>query len=42
MKIEKESSFERARQLTGELLDIFALNPVYKQIRLTVDVDPLS
>lgn len=42
MKIEKESSFERARQLTGELLEIFALNPVYKQIRLTVDVDPLS
>jgi primosomal protein N' (replication factor Y) len=42
LKIEKESSFERARQLTAELLEIFALNPVYKQINVSVDVDPLS
>lgn len=41
MKIERESSFERAKGLTAELLEIFSLNPVYKQIRVTVDVDPL-
>lgn len=41
MKIEKESSFERAKDLTAELIEIFSLNPVYKQIRLTVDVDPV-
>ncbi len=41
MKIERESSFERAKDLTSELLEIFSLNPVYKQIRVTVDVDPL-
>jgi len=41
MKIEKGSSFERAKELTAELLEIFTLNPVYKQIRVTVDIDPL-
>lgn len=41
MKIEKEASFEKAKGLTGELIDIFSKNPVYRQIRLTVDVDPL-
>ena len=41
MKIERESSFERAKDLTAELLEIFSLNPVYKQIRVTVDIDPL-
>ncbi|MEX0987163.1 MAG: primosomal protein N' [Bacteroidales bacterium] len=40
LKIEKEASFERAKQLTGELLEIFSQNPVYKQIRVSLDVDP--
>ncbi len=41
MKIERGASFERAKKLTSELLEIFALNPVYKKIRVTVDVDPM-
>ncbi len=41
MKIEKESSFERAKNLTAELLEILSLNPIYKKIHVTVDVDPL-
>ena len=41
LKIEKEASVEKAKGLVGELLDIFAENPVYKQIRRTVDVDPM-
>lgn len=41
MKIEKESSFERAKNLLAELVEIFSLNPIYKKIRLIVDVDPM-
>jgi primosomal protein N' (replication factor Y) len=41
LKIEKEASVERAKGLIAELVDIFSKNPVYRQIRLTVDVDPL-
>jgi primosomal protein N' (replication factor Y) len=41
LKIEKEASFEKAKGLIAGLIDIFSNNPVYKQIRLTVDVDPL-
>lgn len=40
LKIEKEASVEKAKALTGELVDIFMKNPVYRQIRLNVDVDP--
>lgn len=41
LKIEKEASFEKAKGLIAELIDIFSKKPVYKQIRLNVDVDPL-
>jgi len=41
LKIEKEASVERAKGLAGELIDIFSQNPVYRQIRLNVDVDPV-
>jgi primosomal protein N' (replication factor Y) len=40
LKVEKEASVEKAKRLVGELLDIFAANPVYRQIRQNVDVDP--
>jgi primosomal protein N' (replication factor Y) (superfamily II helicase) len=40
LKIEKEASVERAKRLVGELIDIFSENPVYRQIRRNVDVDP--
>lgn len=41
VKIEKEASVEKAKKLISELLSIFSKNPVYKQIRCNVDVDPL-
>lgn len=41
LKIEKEASVEKAKGLIAELIDIFSKNPVYRQIRLAVDVDPL-
>ncbi|MFC2080477.1 primosomal protein N', partial [Bacteroidota bacterium] len=41
LKIEKEASVEKAKGLISELLYIFSENPVYKQIRCNVDVDPL-
>ncbi len=40
LKIEKEASVEKAKRLVGELLDIFSENPVYRQIRRNIDVDP--
>jgi primosomal protein N' (replication factor Y) len=40
LKIEREASFEKAKNLIGQLLEIFGENPVYKQIRKTIDVDP--
>jgi primosomal protein N' (replication factor Y) len=40
LKVEKEASVEKAKRLVGELLDIFSENPVYRQIRRNVDVDP--
>ncbi len=40
LKVEKEASVEKAKRLVGELLDIFSQNPVYRQIRRNVDVDP--
>ena len=41
LKIEKGKSVDKAKQITGEVLDVFSLNPVYKKIRFTVDVDPV-
>jgi primosomal protein N' (replication factor Y) len=41
LKIEKEASFEKAKGILGEVLEIFGQNPVYKQIRKIVEVDPL-
>lgn len=40
LKIEKEVSVERAKTIVGELLENFSANPVYRQIRRAVDVDP--
>lgn len=40
LKIEKEISAEKVKQKLAALLDIFSQNPVYRQIRVTVDVDP--
>ncbi|MEN8228709.1 MAG: primosomal protein N' [Bacteroidota bacterium] len=40
LKIEREASFERARQLLKEVLDGISGNEVYKSIRISVDVDP--
>ncbi len=40
LKIEKEASFEKAKGLISELMEIFAASPVFKQIRRTLDVDP--
>jgi primosomal protein N' (replication factor Y) len=41
LKIEKEASFEKAKGLISELLSRFSENPIYKQIRSNIDVDPL-
>jgi len=41
IKVEKEASVDKAKKLIREILEIWSANPVYKQIRLNVDVDPL-
>jgi primosomal protein N' (replication factor Y) len=41
LKVEKEASVEKAKNILSELMDIFSASPVYKQIRKVVDVDPL-
>ncbi|MCF8227086.1 MAG: primosomal protein N' [Bacteroidales bacterium] len=41
LKIEKDASFEKAKELIGTILELFGGGAVYKQIRATVDVDPL-
>lgn len=41
LKIEREAGMEKVKSLLGELMDIFAVNPVYRQIRRSIDVDPL-
>ena len=41
LKVEKEASVEKAKNILSELMDIFSESPVYKQIRKVVDVDPL-
>lgn len=41
IKIEREASYEKARQIIGEKLRKLEDNPVYRGIRVNVDVDPL-
>ena len=40
LKIEREVSYERARELLKEVLDRLSGNVVYRAVRITVDVDP--
>jgi len=40
LKVEKEASFERARELLKEALDQLAGNDVFRSVRISVDVDP--
>ncbi len=40
LKIEREASYERARELLKGILDGISGNEVYKSIRISVDVDP--
>jgi primosomal protein N' (replication factor Y) len=41
IKIEREASFERARELLKEVLDGLAGNEVFRSVRISIDVDPL-
>jgi primosomal protein N' (replication factor Y) len=40
LKIERDASFERARELLKEVLDGLARNEVFRSVRISVDVDP--
>ena len=40
LKIEKEASYERARELVKEVLKELSGNEVYRSVRFSVDVDP--
>jgi primosomal protein N' (replication factor Y) len=40
LKIEREASYEKARELLKEVLDTISGNEVYKSIRISIDVDP--
>ncbi|MCK5137286.1 MAG: primosomal protein N' [Bacteroidales bacterium] len=40
LKIEREASYERARELIKEVLDKISKNEVYRSIRISIDVDP--
>jgi primosomal protein N' (replication factor Y) len=40
LKIEKEASYERARELLKEILQGLSGNEVYRSVRFSVDVDP--
>jgi primosomal protein N' (replication factor Y) len=40
LKIEREASYERARNLVREVLDKIGSNEVYRSIRISIDVDP--
>jgi len=40
LKIEREASYERARELLKEVLDTISENEVYRAIRISIDVDP--
>jgi primosomal protein N' (replication factor Y) len=41
LKIEKEASYERAKELLKEVLNGLSKNEVYRSVRISVDVDPL-
>jgi len=40
LKIEKEASYERARELLKEVLKGLSGNEVYRSVRISIDVDP--
>jgi len=40
LKIEREASHERARELLKGVLDEISHNEVYRSVRIQVDVDP--
>ena len=40
LKIEREASYERARELLKEVLNGLSANEVYRSVRISVDVDP--
>ena len=40
LKIEKEASYERARELLKEVLEGLSANEVYRSVRISIDVDP--
>ena len=40
LKIEKEASYERARELLSEVLSTLSKNEVFRSVRISVDVDP--
>ncbi len=40
LKIEREASYERAKNLIKEVLDKISKNEVYRSIRISIDVDP--
>jgi len=40
LKIEREASYERARELLKEVLGMLSSNEVFRSIRISVDVDP--
>jgi primosomal protein N' (replication factor Y) len=40
LKVEREASYERARELLKGVLDRISANEVYRSIRISVDVDP--
>ncbi len=40
LKIEREASYERAKELLKEVLDVISSNEVYRAIRISIDVDP--
>ncbi|MCK4746259.1 MAG: primosomal protein N', partial [Bacteroidales bacterium] len=40
LKIEREASYERARELLKEVLAYISANEVYRSIRISIDVDP--
>jgi primosomal protein N' (replication factor Y) len=41
LKIERKASYERAKDLLGEVLKETLSGEVYRSIRISVDVDPL-
>jgi len=40
LKVEREASYERARELLKEVLKRISSNEVFRSIRISIDVDP--